>query len=386
LDERLDKKSIGAVAGNSGDAWLYRKVTMLEYLRTFSRLNRDLKLYLFGFGLTSFAYFGIMGVLFNLYLVRLGFGAEFIGLLIGSGQLVWAVMALPAGAIGVWLGLTRALVFSQVLTAAGFSLVLLVEWLPRPLWEGWLIAAWMILWIGAALLTVNGLPFVMAAASVEERKHAFSLQQAMIALLTFAGSLVAGWLPGALAGWIGTTLDDAAPYRLTLWMAPLTFVLACVLFGAMRPVAAAKEDDLVHHSRPPIGLFIFFTAVVFLAASGEGATRSFFNLYLDRQLNVATAQIGAAMGFAQLLPVMIALLTPLLLARLGSGMTQAAATLALALCISLMGLVPHWLVATAALMGIQGTMAVIGPARNLFSQGVGRGGGFRRLCHRRSGI
>jgi MFS family permease len=270
---------------------------MFEYLRTFGRLNREVKLYLLGFGLTSFAYFGIMGVLFNLYLVRLGFGAEFIGLLIGSGQLVWAVMALPAGAIGMRIGLARALTFSQVLVAAGFSLVLLVEWLPRPLWEGWLIVAWMILWIGAALLTVNGVPFVMAATNAAERKHAFSLQQALMALLTFTGSLVAGALPGLLAGWMGTTLDDPAPYRLTLWLAPLTFALAGSLFWAMRPVVVqADEDDHRQRSAAPLGLFIFFTVMVFLMSIGEGAVRNFFNLYLDRELHVATAQIGAAMG------------------------------------------------------------------------------------------
>ncbi len=35
-----------------------------------------------------------------------------------------------------------------------------------------------------------------------------------------------------------------------------------------------------------------------------------------------------------------------------------------------MGLVPHWLVATAGLMGIQGAISVVGPARSLFSQEI----------------
>ena len=49
---------------------------MTAYFHAFGRLNRDVKLFLAGFGLTAFAYFGIMGVLFNLYLARLGFGAS----------------------------------------------------------------------------------------------------------------------------------------------------------------------------------------------------------------------------------------------------------------------------------------------------------------------
>jgi hypothetical protein len=344
---------------------------MFDYIRAFGRLNRDVKLYLAGSGLGSFAYFGVMGVLFNLYLMRLGFGPEFIGLLIGSGQLLWAVMALPASAIGMRIGLTRALVLAEALAAVGFSLVLLVERLPRPLWAGWLIGVWMIVWLGAALLTVNGVPFVMAVTSSAERAHAFSLHMALSALLGFAGSLVAGWLPGALAGWMGIPLDDPAPYRLALWIAPLGFALAGVLFWAIRPVAVvSKEDNRVQRSGAPIGLFIFFTAMVFLGALGGGAMRAFFNLYLDSELNVTTAQIGAAMAFAQLLPVVVALLTPLVLARLGSGMTQVATAVLSALCIALMGFIPHWIVATAALMGIQATIAMIGPARNLFGQEI----------------
>src|SRR5688572_6730852 len=216
---------------------------MFDYIGGFGRLNRDVKIYLLAFGLAAFAYFGIMGVLFNLYLTRLGFGAEFIGLLIGSGQLVWAILALPAGVIGVRIGLTRALVLAIALFTIGFSLVLLVEWLPRPWWELWLIGAWMILWFGAALLTVNGLPFLMAATAVGERAYAFSLQAAISALLAFSGSLVAGWLPGWLAGWMGTTLEDSAPYRLALWLAPATFALSWLLFAAIRPVAATSRED-----------------------------------------------------------------------------------------------------------------------------------------------
>jgi hypothetical protein len=39
-------------------------------------------LWLLTWALAAFGYFGLQGVLFNLYLLRLGFGPEFIGLLI----------------------------------------------------------------------------------------------------------------------------------------------------------------------------------------------------------------------------------------------------------------------------------------------------------------
>src|SRR5688572_1522644 len=103
---------------------------MFAYFRGFGRLNRDVKFFLAAGGLTAFGYFGIISVLFNLYLVRLGFGPEFIGLLMGSGQLVWAILALPAAAIGLRFGLTRVMVLAEAAVALSVSLVLLVEWLP----------------------------------------------------------------------------------------------------------------------------------------------------------------------------------------------------------------------------------------------------------------
>ena len=226
-------------------------------------------------------------------------------------------------------------------------------------------------WTGAALLTVNGVPFVMAATNADERPRAFSLLPAMIALFTFAGSLVAGLLPGALADWLSTTLDDAAPYRAALWLAPLGFALAGLHFAALRPVTVtSKQAGMEPRTAVPMREFVVYTLIIFFAACREGAVRNFFNLYLDRQLHVPSAQIGAVMGFAQLLPVAIALITPLILVRLGTGMTLAAATVFSALCIATMGLVPHWFVAAAMLMAVLGMSAVAGPAQNLFSQEI----------------
>jgi hypothetical protein len=55
----------------------------------------------------------------------------------------------------------------------------------------------------------------------------FPIQQTVIALATFVGSLAAGALPGLLVAWTGSFLADATPYRTALWVVPLLF-LACV--------------------------------------------------------------------------------------------------------------------------------------------------------------
>ena len=42
--------------------------------------NRNIWLYLLAWGLVAFGYMGVQGVLLNLYLLRLGYEVEFIGL------------------------------------------------------------------------------------------------------------------------------------------------------------------------------------------------------------------------------------------------------------------------------------------------------------------
>ena len=124
---------------------------MFHSWRVLRVLNGGTRLFLLVCALDAFGYFGIQGVLLNLYLLRLGFGTPFIGLLLASGQLIWAVAALPAGMIGRRLGLRTAMILAFALSALGMGLVLLVEGLPRSLWPSWLFSCWAMLWIGAAL-------------------------------------------------------------------------------------------------------------------------------------------------------------------------------------------------------------------------------------------
>src|SRR5437870_10570516 len=88
--------------------------------------NSSVRLWLLTWALAAFGYFGLQGVLLNLYLLRLGFGPEFIGLLLGSGQLMWAIAAIPAGAVGRRIGLRTALLSGIVLLGVAFALRLLV--------------------------------------------------------------------------------------------------------------------------------------------------------------------------------------------------------------------------------------------------------------------
>lgn len=342
---------------------------MVGYRASVRSFSRDVVLYILAWGAISFAYGGVQSVLLALYLLRLGYGPEFIGVFIGAGQLVWALSALPAGAFGARYGLRRAMLVGVAIIVAANVLLLSAEALPGTWRSAWLLGAWMLDWVGAALWVVNSTPYLMGATTDEGRGHAFALQQAVIAVTAFAGSVVAGWLPGVIAGRMGVTDAAAAPYRYALWAAPAVFLMAGLLISGTRrvePVARGVTGPAT--PRAPVAILVMVGLLVFLQTVGDGAGRSFFNLYLDDGLEVGTASIGALAGIARLLPVVAALAAPVLFRRRGVPGAFRLALVVLVGALALLGLVPNMWAASAALMGVMASAAVSEPARSILSQ------------------
>ncbi len=345
---------------------------MRAYWRVLRRFDRSLWLYIAYWAIAGFCYFGVQSVILNLYLLRLGYGPEFIGLLVGSGQITWAAFALPAGAIGKRMGLREAQVLGLALLAASMGLFLVVEALPRAVWDYWLIACWIATWVAAALITVNSLPYLMAVASPEVRDYALPVQQALLSAMAFAGSLVAGLLPGILVAWLGGSLLQAAPFRWVLWLVPPAYAFGAILFSRSRRVTLDGDEtssSTAESARPTL-LFVVLGLIVFLQLAGQGSARAFFNVYLDVGLRVDPAQIGEVMGVAQLLPILAVLAIPRLLLRLGAVFTLALASLGQAAALLLLAATPTWEAAALGFLGVMTMSAVIGPSRNLFSQEI----------------
>jgi MFS family permease len=375
---------------------------MSVYWQTVRSFNHSIRWFMLAWAFLAFAYFGVQGVLLNLYLVRLGYTPGFIGLLLGSGQLIWALFALPAATFGKRYGLRRAMIIGSGLSGVSMGLFLFGEFMPEAVRLFWIIATWLPVWLGIALITVNATPFLMSAANPAVRNHAFGVQQAVIGFFGFAGSLVAGFLPQLLAGWMALAIGSAASFRAALWLVPLMDVLAAFVFSRIQPqpstttiktqinVAQAEAAQLEADEYPtspantkqntenrvaktpatPLGLFVLFGIVVFCTSIGEGAARTFFNVYLDTDLGVAPGQIGVIMGFGQLLPAGVALLAPLIIARWGTRRTIGSAAFGVACCLILLAIVPQWIVASFSFLGVLAMVSIGSPARNMFSQEI----------------
>jgi MFS family permease len=344
---------------------------MRNFWNAVRSFNRSILLYMLIWSTIGFAYFGIIGVVLNLYLVRLDYGPEFIGRLHASGQLIWAIFALPAGLLGRKWGIKETIVAGMLVLAAGTMLMVAGESLPAVVVTAGLVSGWLLTWIGAAFLTVNGAPYLMALTSAENRGYGFSAQQAAMGAATFAGSLLAGAFPGWIAALLGLSLEQAAPYRFTLMLAPVAYLAAALVFTRADAVQAPdRPTEQKAGGVIPVRIFIFFGLMVFIQALAEGIIRPFYNLYLDTALNVPVAQIGSTLGFSSLLLVLISLATPAVLSRWGIIGAMKLSMLGFMLFAVLLAAVPQWPLAALIFLGIGSMLTILATARGIYGQEV----------------
>ena len=302
---------------------------------------------------------GVYAVLLNLYLLRLGYGTEQIGLINAAGTLTFALSSLPAGALGARWGSRRMLLIGLVMLLVGCVLIPFADML-TPAWRlPWLLVNEIVLYMGLALYFVNTAPYVLEVVSPTQRNQIFSFQTALLSLASFAGSLVGGFLPPTLAALLGASTNQPAPFRYALLVAGLALLPAILALRGARPGAVSQPAEPAADAAaiPPaaaaiLGLLALIALVRLLQVAGLAALTTFFNVYLDTELLLPTAQIGAIIACGRLLGVPAALATTALTARFGNRAVVIGASLGTAFSILPIALVPHGGAAGLSFIGV----------------------------------
>lgn len=343
------------------------------------RVSRNVRIYLLATALVGFTLDGgVFSVLFNLFLLRLDYGPEFIGQVNSAGLLAFALSSLPAGALGARLGNRRMMLVGLAMMVGGGALVPLAPLLGASVTGPLLIAAYMTLFIGLALYFVNSVPFVMDISSVGERSHAFSMQTALLALAAFCGALIGGNLPQLFAWLLRVPNHAPVIYGGGLLLAAL--LMAPSIWAIARLPQPTHEADEGEEAEPaprpghrwrwdnPVVITLLLLSVVrFFQVSGIATANTFFNVYMDSALQVPTGLIGLVAALGRLLGVPAALLTPMLMARWGAPRTVMLASTVSAVSMVVLATAPHWLGAGAGYIGVAAFASMRYPAFMLYS-------------------
>jgi MFS family permease len=342
---------------------------MFKYLLSITKLDRDVLRFSFAWGMIGLIVLGINAVLMNLYVLKLGFDFSFLGNLNGSGQIVWVFAALPAGFIGSRFGLRNSLIAGYVAVIIALACFLSVGWLPQTAWAPGLLLSNGLLGIGAALILVNAVPYLMAIASEQDRNLAFTFMSALMALMAFLGSLAAGILPGFLMSLFSGRMTEAGAYNAVMWLAIPAYLGSVLLLLKSRPdPPVVKETIGVSREAAPIGILIFLGILFVVQLGSENALQMFLNVYLADDLLVSDALIGTIFAVARLLPFFLSPILPFALRRWGSGLTMSAGYLLISVCAILIALIPSPWVAAAGFILFNLAASFNGTARNLFGQ------------------
>ncbi|MCB0036031.1 MAG: MFS transporter [Anaerolineales bacterium] len=297
---------------------------------------------------------GIYSVLLNLYLLRLGYGPEFVGTVNSAGLLIFAAISLPIGSITRWSS-RQLLILGMGISFVGVAGLPLAEWFP-PAWQApLLIGMRMLGMVGLSFFFVHCAPYLMGLTPDSWHSRALSWQTAALSLAGFLGGVIGGLLPGWLGRLLDVSLSSPRPYQYPLMLAAVLLLPAIVALWWLPETAAADDDPAasVHESERALswqngvwGIVGLVLIVRVLLMSGVGIVNTFTNVYFDDGLGMSTERIGWLTALGRLFGIVVALAIPYLVDRFGNYRLVIGITL-----LSAVGMMPIVLTGSEAVAG-----------------------------------
>ncbi len=334
-----------------------------RYLRQIQGFSRNARLYLLAAFIRG-VQFGVFRLIFNLYIVSLGYRQDFLGLLRALDPLVMLLASLPAGVLSDRIGRKRAL----LLSSTGRTLALL-GFVFAPSAAGLLVSS---VALGGAktLLHVSRLPFMVENSDEHNRTALFSADFSLLMLAGFFGNLLGGWLPGWLGTWARVATEGAASYRLTVVAMAVLVALSTVPYLFLQPQQEAYVANR-HHSlwatfrEWPLLVRLLLPSL--LVSLGGGLLVPFLNLYMKQTFALPNATLGFLFAVADLCTGLALLVAPLLGEQWGKVGATAITQVATAPFLLALGFVPVLPIAVTALWGQAGLMRAGDPLYSAFT-------------------
>jgi MFS family permease len=332
-----------------------------------SQFQRDARLIIVTSGIFAVSFFGIQQLLKVLYVLRLGYGLEYVGLFSATGAMAYMAMSIPSGALSNRFGTRPVMVTGGILTVVGMAILPLAEFVPEGVRQPWPIISQVVLTGGWAMFGVNMVPALMTLTTQENRNQAYALISILRGLGGFVGTLTGGLLPGLAAYLLGESLDMPGPYRLGLWLGTGFSLLGLIPLFRLSPVknVALSGYEQGEGSFPTLPLMLVIAHVYF--SHGAWATcQAFCNAYLDTTLRLSAASIGLITGLGQVAAILGPIFNPRLAARRSNGWLLMATTLGTGLSLLPLALLPHWSAAGLGNLGVMALGAIWMPAFQVY--------------------
>lgn len=312
----MDNGLSNAVSGKA-----MRRSIIGDYFGKLGMFNRNARL-LLASSLVSGLDYGIWQVIFNLYLLQLGFDAAFIGLFLFLGAVTHAIAVFPLGIISDRFGRKASFLFGGAMEAT--LRLVVVTTLNVPI----ILSGALALGLPSALVHVAWLPFIMENSGPAERTYLFSMNAFFEMAAMIVGASLGAGIPAFLSTFLGIEYPGALIFRITLAVA---VVLSYVALLPLYMIKERKEEQVEDIGSFATGfslkkiqsgkIIVMFTITSGLIGFAGGFTMPYYNIFFNRGLGASSEQIGVIFAISNVAAALGILLAPLITERLGKVKT-----------------------------------------------------------------
>lgn len=285
--------------------------TYLSRIRAFSK---NARLYLLSEAIYGTAT-GIFQLLFNFYILSLGYNEAVLGNLVAARSMTSLIMAIPCGFLTDRIGRRNSIVISIAAFSASVALMLLY---PSGLM---FIAMNIIQGLAQSLAGVAMGPFLMENSTDTERTYLFSLTSGLRMTAISIGQWIGGFLPTWFALRLAINAMDTKSYSLSLWTVALSGFLAVLpmLFVASRVSKATDRPAFAPLSfiRKNPGKFQKLILPTLITSIGAGLIMPFMNVFFRNVHQQSDTSIGMIFAWGSLAMGLGLIVAPALAERFG---------------------------------------------------------------------
>jgi len=272
------------------------------------------RLYLFNVTLSGISS-GVFRLLFNFYILSLGFDEVLLGRLVTTSSLTSLLAALPAGYLADRLGRKRSLILGGLLIS--LSIVGMVIF-PN---QGAFYAFNVLFGIAQSIMAITMSPFLMENSGEEERTYLFSLGHGLQMLSAFVGNWVGGYLPGWFGYWKNVSPTDSTAYGLSVAAVAVMFAFSVI------PLLFLRRNRIVGEARSVFAPIKYamekpkllgkLVVPMFITSIGAGLIMPFMNVFFRVEHNQPDPVIGTLFAWGSLAMGIGLLAAPVLAERYG---------------------------------------------------------------------
>jgi MFS family permease len=287
---------------------------MQEYAARLSAFQPNARLYLLNVILMGAA-MGVYRLLFNFYVLSLGYDEALIGQLVTVSSLTALLAALPVGYLADQLGRKASLLLSGSLTALAI--------LTMVLWPGQIVFYMtnVIFGVAQSLGAVTMGPFLMENSGDEERTYLFSFGSGLQMAAASVGNWIGGYLPTWVGNWREVSHTDSLAYG-----GSLVVVVLGAAFGLL-PLVFLRRPNMGRQGRSvfaPLsyaaghpGTLSKLILPMLITSIGAGLIMPFMNVFFRQQYSQPDTTIGTLFAWGSLAMGIGLLIAPPLAERMG---------------------------------------------------------------------